>query len=136
MTGLAQNASAPAPSLSPAHNWALDLFKPEGYRSMTLTGEEVRTIDAEHVKVVNLSIRVFSGDPANRVTSILYSPSATFHAKDESASGTEGVRLIQVQENADITGLGAWTYIQAGEKISIHGGVKVILNAQLNDLLK
>ncbi|MGH7996024.1 MAG: hypothetical protein ACREFX_06705 [Opitutaceae bacterium] len=119
--------------LAPAHNWALDLFTPEGFRSMTLRGDTVQPLDANRIHVIDLNITVFSGTAANTVTTILLSPSATFDSKEDKASGTEGVRVIQ--GDTEIVGH-RWTFIRAGEKISIRDGVRVSLKGAINDMLK
>lgn len=124
----------PASSIAPAHNWALDLYTAGGYRSMTLRGDEVHTLDADRIQVADLNITVFSGDAKTLVTSVVLSPSATFYQREEKAEGTEGVRIIR--DNLEISGQRDWTFERAGEKISIRGGAHVVLKAQINDMLK
>lgn len=126
-------AAAAAAPIAPAHNWALDLFTPQGYRSMTLHGDEVRTLDADRVQVTDISIFVFSGTPANRITTILQSSSATFYSREDKASGTQGVRVIQ--GDSEITGRD-WSFVRDGEKISIRGNVRVVLSAQIADMFR
>ncbi|MBL9200287.1 MAG: hypothetical protein JNL39_07255 [Opitutaceae bacterium] len=106
----------------------------EGHRSMTLRGSEVRPA-GKNIAVTDLNITVFSGDAAARVESMLLSPQAVFQPKENRASGDGGVRLIN--DEAEVTGTG-WTY-EHGEqvkKVSLRSNVRIVLKAQLNDILK
>ena len=51
---------------SPAKNWVLPLFTKEGFRSMTLSGDEVHPVSSDRIDVVNILITVFSGDASAR----------------------------------------------------------------------
>jgi hypothetical protein len=122
-------AAAPAP----AQNWVLPIFTDkEGYRSMTLRGTEVRP-RGKDIAVTDLSITVFTGDAAARVDSILLSPSAVFHSKENRASGDQAVRFIR--DDFEVTGVG-WTYDHAARKVSLQSNVRVTFRTPLNDILK
>ncbi|MDP3073442.1 MAG: hypothetical protein Q8N18_24335 [Opitutaceae bacterium] len=124
--------AAPAAS-APAINWVLPIFTDkEGFRSMTLRGTEVRPA-GKNIAVTDLSITIFSGDAASRVDSMLLSPAAVFFPKENRASGDGAVRYISDQ--ADVTGTG-WTYDHSTKKVSIQKNVRIILHAQLNNILK
>ncbi len=127
---------APAPAASaPAVNWVLPLFSDkEGFRTMTLRGNEVRPVGKD-IAVTELFITIYSGDAAARVESMLLSPQALFQPKENRASGDGTVRYIN--DDAEITGTG-WSY-EHGEKVkkvSLQKNVRIILKAQLNDILK
>jgi len=134
--GGAAPAGGPAP---PAKNWALPLFTNEGWRSMTLRGTEVHPVSSDRIDVVDINITVFSGDAAERVASILLSPSASFFPHANSASGAQSVRMIRFRPDgeiaAEITGED-WTYAQAGEKVSIRRNAHVVFKEQLTSILK
>lgn len=126
---LGGEAAAPAP----AQNWVLPIFTDkEGYRSMTLRGTEVRP-RGKDIEVTDLSITVFSGDASARVDSILLSPSAVFHPKENRASGEKAVRFIR--DDFEVTGVG-WTYDHAARKVSLQSNVRVTFRTPLNDILK
>lgn len=123
----------PAATGTPALNWMLPIFTDkEGYRSMTLQGAEVRPL-GEMLAVKDLHITLFSGDAAARVDAVLMSEAATFFPKSERATGEGLVRLVR--DDADISGHG-WDYDHPGKKISLKRSVRVVLQAQLNDVLK
>src|SRR5208283_809335 len=48
------------------HNFALYLFTPEGYRYMTLGGDEAQSVSKNQLNVVNLVIIAFAGDASSR----------------------------------------------------------------------
>ena len=124
--------SAPA-APAPALNWVLPLFSDkEGHRLMTLRGTEVRP-SGKTITVTNLSITTFSGDAVARVDSVLLSPLAVFHTKENRASGDQGVRFIQ--DDIEVTGT-RWTYDHAAKKVSLRENVRVTFSAKLNDILK
>jgi hypothetical protein len=118
---------------APARNWVLPLFTKDGYHSMTLRGSEVRPVGSDRIDIVDLNIAVFSGDAAARVRTILLSPAASYFANENRAIGPRSVRVIR--QSAEITGED-WTYVQAGEKISMQRNVRVVLRATLPGLLK
>jgi hypothetical protein len=124
-----------SPTAAPAVNWVLPLFTDkEGHRSMTLRGTEVRPA-GKNIAVTDLLITVFSGDAAARVESMLLSQQAVFYPKENRATGDGSVRLIN--DDAEITGTG-WSY-EHGEqvkKVSLRQNVRIIVRAQLNDILK
>ena len=137
----ADTAAPPPPALvapagsAPAVNWVLPLFSDkEGFRTMTLRGNEVRPV-GKNIAVTELFITIYSGDAAARVESMLLSPQALFQPKENRASGDGAVRYIN--DDAEITGTG-WSY-DHGEKVkkvSLQKNVRIILKAQLNDILK
>lgn len=136
LPGLPGADTTPPPSpAAPAVNWVLPLFTDkDGHRSMTLRGTEVRPA-GKNVAVTDLSITVFSGDAAARVESMLLSPQAVFYPKENRATGDGLVRFLS--DEAEITGTG-WTY-EHGEqvkKVSLRSNVRIVLKAQLNDILK
>jgi len=126
---LGGEAAAPAP----AQNWVLPIFTDkEGFRSMTLRGTEVRP-RGKDIAVTDLSITVFTGDASARVDSILLSPAAVFHTKENRASGDKAVRFIR--DDFEVTGVG-WTYDHAARKVSLQSNVRVTFRTPLNDILK
>lgn len=131
-------ATGPSPAATPiapapAYNWVLPLFgDKDGHRTMTLRGTEVRPVGRD-IAVTNLSITVFTGDAKAQVDSILLSPLAVFHPKEQRASGDQTVRFIQ--DDVEVTGQ-RWTYDHAAKKVSLQENVRVTFRAKLNDILK
>jgi hypothetical protein len=124
---------------APARNWALQIFTPEGYRSMSLRGSEVRAISSARIDVVGINITTFSGDAQARVDSSLLSSAATFFPRENRATGDESVRVIRYSDDggivAEMTGED-WTYRNDGKKVSIRRNAHVVFMEQLADVLK
>jgi hypothetical protein len=130
---LLHGGEAAATATAPAFNWVLPLFSDkEGHRLMTLRGTEVRPTGPD-ITVTNLSITVFSGDAAAKVDSVLLSPLAIFHPKENRASGDQTVRYIQ--DDVEVSGT-RWSYDHAAKKVSLQENVRVTFSAKLNDILK
>ena len=115
------------------HNFALFLFTPEGYRSMTVGGDEAHPVSRDQMDVKGLKIVAFAGDAAAQVKTILLSPEASFFSAEQRASGPGAVRLIR--DDYEVTGED-WTYQHEGEKVSIRRHVHVLFKQQLTGLLK
>lgn len=130
----AATAFAADPVLSPpAKNWSMVRFTRENYHSLTLRGAEARVRGDNEIDVTGLNLTSFVGDASNHVESILLSTTAKFFPKDNLATGEQGVRLIR--DDLEATGT-RWTYDHAEKKVSLHGNVRIVLNAELKDVLK
>lgn len=117
----------------PARNWTLPLFTKEGYRQMTLRGDEVHPISADRVDIIGLNVTVFSGGPVPKVDSVLLSPEATFLINEKIAKGDKTVRLVR--DDVEVTGEG-WTYIYNEKKVLISRHAHVVFHSSLPDMLK
>jgi hypothetical protein len=128
---LAAAADAPAPAV----NWTLPLYTDkEGYHSMTLRGSEVRPVgNSDAIAVADLNVTVFSGDAAAEVETLLLSPSAIFYPKEKRASGSASVRVIRDDFEARGT---RWSYDHERKRVTLDGDVRIVFNAQLQDVLK
>jgi hypothetical protein len=119
--------------LAPAKDWSANLFTRDNFHSMSLRGAEARFIDANAVNVVDLNLTIFTGDATERVETILLSKAATFRPRDNTAQGDQGVRLIR--DDLEATGT-KWLYDHGQKKVSLHGQVRIVFNAELQGLLK
>lgn len=127
--GLAQDIAV-AP---PARNWTLPLFTKEGYRQMTLRGDEVRPINSNQVDIIGMNFTVFSGRPDAKVDSVLLSPEASFFINEKIARGHEQVRLVR--DDLEVTGRD-WTYYYNEKKVLINRNAHVVFHAALPDMLR
>ena len=126
-------AEAAPPAFAPAKNWVLPLFTKEGYRSMTLNGDEVHPVSLARIAVVNILLTTYSGDAAARGDTILISPAASYFPREHRAGGPAGVRVIR--DDGEIAGED-WTYEQEGKKISIRRQVRAVFKEKLGNLLR
>lgn len=116
-------------------NWVLPIFSDkEGYRILRATGSQaVQGKAKDTLLVTNLGITIFSGDASDRVETIFLSPLATFSLKDNRANGDQTVRLVRDELEATAV---AWNYEHAEKRVTLHGKVRIVFNAELKDLLK
>lgn len=117
----------------PARNWTLPLFTKEGFRQMTLRGDEVRPISSDRVDIIGMNVTVFSGTAVPKVDSVLLSPEATFLINEKVARGDKSVRLIR--DDVEVTGEG-WTYSYEEKKVLILRHAHVVFHSSLPDMLK
>jgi hypothetical protein len=117
----------------PARNWTLPLFTKEGYRQMTLKGDEVRPVSSDRIDIMGMNFTVFSGQADAKVDSVLLSPEATFMLDEKVARGAKQVRLIR--DDLEVTGEG-WTYDYNEKKVLIFKHAHVVFHSALPDMLK
>lgn len=117
----------------PARNWTLPLFTKEGFRQMTLKGDEVRPVTSDRIDIVGMNVTVFTGTADGRVDSVLLSPEASFLINEKVASGQKTVRLIR--DDIDVTGE-VWTYSYSEKKVLISKHAHVVFHSALPDILK
>jgi hypothetical protein len=117
----------------PARNWTLPLFTKEGYRQMTLRGDEVRPVTSDRVDITGMNVTVFSGTPEAKVDSVILSPEATFLIGEKQARGDKFVRLIR--DDIEVSGEG-WSYNYNEKKVLIFHHAHVVFHTALPDILK
>jgi hypothetical protein len=117
----------------PARNWTLPLFTKEGYRQMTLRGDEVRPVTSDRIDITGMNVTVFSGKADAKVDSVLLSPAATFTIAEKIARGDRSVRLIR--DDVEVSGEG-WTYLYNEKKVLISRHAHVVFHSALPDILK
>jgi hypothetical protein len=131
----ALRGAEPAAITAPAHNWVLPLFTPNGYRSWTLRGDEVRFTSKDRIDVTFINITVFSGDAATIPTTSVLSEQASYFPALSLASGKGRVRIIRNIDGTEASGED-WSYDFTHEKVSIHRNVEVTFQQVLKDFLK
>jgi hypothetical protein len=117
----------------PARNWVLPLFTKEGFRQMTLRGDEVRPVSSDQVDISGVTVTVLSGDARAKVDSFLSSPEATFMINEKIARGPGAVRLVR--DDVEVTGKG-WTYYYEQRKVLIARNAHVVFHAAMPDMLR
>lgn len=126
-------AASAASTLAPAINWVAPLFTKDNFHSMTLRGAKASFPSPNEVEVMDLDLTVFSGDAAKKVETVIRSPAATFLPKQNLARGEVGVRVIR--DDLEASGI-HWVYDHAQKKVSLHGRVRIVFNAEFKGLLK
>jgi len=127
-------AAAPQAIVAPpARNWTLPLFTKEGFRQMTLRGDEVRPISADRIDISGMIVTVFSGDAQAKVDSVISSPEATFMINEKIARGDKSVHLVR--DDVEVTG-DDWTYFYNEKRVLIARNASVVFHAAMPDILK
>jgi hypothetical protein len=117
----------------PARNWILPLFTKEGFRQMTIRGDEVSPVSNDRVDITGMNVTVFSGGAEAKVDSVLLSPQATFLLTEKTARGDKSVRLVR--DDVEVSGE-VWTYLYNEKKVLISRHAHVVFHSALPDLLK
>lgn len=117
----------------PARDWTLPMFTKEGYRQMTIRGDEVHPVSADRVDITGMNVTVFSGKPDAKVDSVILSPKATFLLNEKIARGAGPVRLVR--DDVEVSGEG-WTYIYSEKKVLISQHAHIVFHTALPDMLK
>ena len=125
--------AADTATLAPAKNWVLPLFTKEGRRSMTARGSEARIANEHQIDVTNLNLTIFKSNTIDQIETIILSPAATFLPNESIARGEKTMRFIR--DDLEATGT-RWIYHHSGKKVSLDGRVRIVINAQLKELLK
>lgn len=130
-------ASAQSPtrvsSDAPILNWRLPSFTAEGHRESLVRGSEARLLPDGNVDLKDLTLTLFTRDESNRVETILLSPAARVLTSDRAVTGESSLRVIHDQFEATGTG---WRYDHETKKVSLHRNVRVVLQAEVKDLLQ
>lgn len=120
-------------SSPPAKDWTLPLFTKEGFRQLTIRGDEVHPINADRVDIIGMNVTVFNGAADPKVDSVLLSPEATFMINEKTAHGNKSVRLVR--DDVEVTGE-EWSYIYSEKKVLITKHAHVVFHSALPDILK
>ena len=117
----------------PAKDWTLPLFTKEGFRELTIRGDEVHPVSSDRVDISGMNVTVFSGTAEAKVDSVLLSPEATFLINEKVAHGDGPVRLVR--DDLEVTGE-QWTYLYNEKKVIISKHAHVVFHSALPDILK
>jgi len=118
---------------APVENFRLPMFNEEGYRSWDLRGAKGIYVDGTHVDVIDMKMRVFSGDEANDVLTEITSPTATVLLTENKAIGRNTILISSKDYN--ITGQN-WTWDGDNDSFTIEGEVVVTFFEGIGDILK
>jgi hypothetical protein len=123
-------------SKAPIINFSLPTFtNPDGFRSMLVRGSEAWLTGPGIIDVKELSLTVFSGDATNRIDTMMLSPSARLLPEEKTVSGDSTLRVIDLQKEFEATGTG-WRYTNKDKTVTLHKNVRVVLRAEVKNILK
>lgn len=131
--GLALASTTRVATDKPIVNFRLPDFTPEGHRSWLVRGTEARYAGEGLVEIKELNLTIFTGQPGDKVETLILSPSARLLLDDRLISGQDSIRIIN--DRLEATGAD-WRYDHANKKVSIARNVRVVLHTQLQDFLQ
>lgn len=118
---------------APVENFRLPMFNPEGYRTWELRGAEGIYRDGTRIDLVEMNLRLFSGDPTGELQTEITSPDATVFIAENKAAGHNGILITNRDFN--ITGQN-WTWYGDESRVSIETDVVVTFFEGIGDILK
>lgn len=122
-----------AAGATPARNFSLPAFTPEGHRSFLLRASTANFVGPKEIELHDANLTVFQGDAANTVETVILAAVAHFSTALTIASGPGAMRLIR--DDMEVTG-DDWRYDHARQTVFIAKNVRVIFHAALPDLIQ
>ncbi len=129
LPGQTPEISSPAP----VKNFSLPFFNDDGNRTLLVRGTEARLTDPRRPVLTEMTVTLFTGDAANEVESVLLSRAAVVDTTTQVIEGSEAVRFVR--DDLEISGE-AWRYEHAARRIIIQRKARVVLRAELPQILK
>lgn len=124
----------PEPALSPAGlNFTLPIFTKQGYHNVWVRGSRAEPVGTSRLDVTDMRLVLYAGDAKDTIETIILSAKASFFTSDNTANGTEGVRLIR--DDLEVSG-GRWSYDHEHKTLLVENNVEVTIHAVLPALLK
>jgi len=118
---------------APVHNFKLPMFGDNGYKSWDLQGRQGIYINAEQIDILDMKLRVFSGDSAMRLETSIESPRATILVHNKLGGGKSEV--IIKGPNYIIIGRN-WTWDGNTRTVKVRKSVRVTFYGEIDYLLK
>ena len=134
---LGEIAAPPSKAPAPIVNFSLPTFTPEGFRLWLIRGSEASLTGPNNVDVNGLSVTIFSGDAANRIETMVLSPSARVNTDTQMITGNSTVRLLNLNDGFEASGEN-WRYTDKNKTVTVTLGskVRVVLRAEFKNFLK
>ncbi len=118
---------------APVVNFLLPMFGPNGYKAWDLRGQKGHYINPEQIEIECLTIKVYSGDAAMSLESVIESPTATVFIRENRACGDQTI----VVSGANYSAIGkGWEWDATQRKILLKENVKVVFKEPLTSVIK
>lgn len=120
----------------PIRNFSLPTFtNPGGYRDWLIRGSEALVSDEQTIDVKELNVTIFTGDAANRIDTMLLSPSARVLATDQIITSSAPLRVINTNDGFEASSHG-WQYTHKTKTVTLKSKARVVLQAEFKNLLQ
>lgn len=118
---------------APVIDFKLPMFGENGYKIWELQGDEGRYVNAGRIDVINLKLRVYSGDESLALDTTIESPKAIMLVRRNRALSNDSIRMLGA--NYEIMGTD-WIWEGSNRTLSVKKNVRVNFNDTLTDILK
>lgn len=121
---------------APVKKFRLPGFNDQGFRTSLLQGDEARMISATQIDLKEMHFTLFQGDEKNSVDSTLLAPVATVLIQDQNKIVVQGEGSVRfIRPDIDASGQ-QWKYEHAEKHLTMHKDVRLVIRAELKDILK
>ncbi len=117
----------------PMEDFRVPQFNDEGYREWHLKATRGTYQNDNEVLIEGMSIRQFTGDETNEVVGTLETPKATYMI--DSALIVGAGEILAKSDSFELTG-SDWVYQANENRLTINKNAKVIIFAEIGDILK
>jgi len=118
---------------APVIDFKLPMFGENGYKIWDLQGDEGRYINAGRIDVINLKLRVYSGDESLSLDTTIESPKAIMLVRRNRALSNASIRMFG--SNYEIMGSN-WIWEGSNRILKVKKNVRVNFQDRLTDILK
>lgn len=121
---------------APVKKFRLPSFNDQGFRTSLLEGDEAQVISPSQIDMKEMHMTLFSGDENNAVDTTLLASTATVRLLEKNQITVEGQNSVRlIREDLDVSGEN-WSYQHAEKRLTIGKNVRVVIRAELGDILK
>lgn len=118
---------------APVHNFKLPMFAESGYKSWDLQGRQGIYISAEQIDILDMKLRVFSGDKNLRIETSIESPTASVYLRRKQSTGND----VVIIKGPKYKILGRkWFWDGNTRTVKINEAVRVTFTGDIDFLLK
>ena len=118
---------------APVIDFKLPMFGENGYKIWDLQGDEGHYINAGRIDVINLKLRVYSGDESLTLDTTIESPKAIMLVRRNMALSDASIRMFG--SNYEIMG-SDWIWEGSNRTLKVKKNVRVNFQDRLTDILK
>lgn len=118
---------------TPIMDFRLPLFAQSGYKGWEIAGHEGRYLGDNRILVLLMSIKVFSGDAAMRLETVISSPDATIEIQEKRADSESS--LLVEGEDYRVRGRN-WSWYGNEQRILIREDAEVAFAQSLGNILR
>ncbi len=118
---------------APVENFKLPLFNEQGFRAWYLRGKQGIYTAEKEVKIVGMDLQQYSGNEADQVIALMKSPEANMRLNPLVASGPGEIQI----ESDLFKAVGEdWIWQGSEKRLIINNNIKVVINAEIGDIIR